>query len=140
MLSLSRTTERTQRVCTGLNYCIGGRQGLMLAQRYPELYNGIVALAPAVNWDTFLVAECWPQQVMNQLGVHPPPCELKAFTNATIARCDELNGLKDGVISNANTCEFDPYSVVGKIFSCGSSKDRQYTTEGAEVAEAAWFD
>jgi len=116
----------------------GGRQGLMLAQRYPELYDGIVAVAPAINWDTFLVTEYWPQQVMNQLGVYPPPCEIKAFTNAAIAACDNLDGLEDGVISDANACTFDPYSVVGENFSCDDGEERKFTIEGAKVAEAAW--
>jgi feruloyl esterase len=116
----------------------GGRQGLMLAQRYPELYDGIVAVAPAINWDTFLVTEYWPQQVMNQLGVYPPPCEIKAFTNAAIAACDNLDGLEDGVISDTNACTFDPYSVVGENFSCDDGEERKFTIEGAKVAEAAW--
>jgi len=116
----------------------GGRQGLMLAQRYPELYDGIVAVAPAINWDTFLVTEYWPQQVMNQLGVYPPPCELKAFTNAAIVACDDLDGLEDGVISDANACAFDPYSVVGETFTCDDGKERQLTTEGAKVVDSAW--
>jgi hypothetical protein len=116
----------------------GGRQGLMLAQRYPELYDGIVALAPAINWDTFLVTEYWPQQVMNQLGVYPPPCELIAFTNAAIAACDDLDGLEDGIISDANACTFDPYSIVGEPFVCDDGEERQLTVEGAKVADSAW--
>lgn len=116
----------------------GGRQGLMLAQRYPELYDGIVALAPAINWDTFLVTEYWPQQVMNRLGVYPPPCELQAFTKAAIAACDGLDGLEDGIITDPNVCDFDPFSIVGRTFSCEDNEERNFTSDGATVADAAW--
>lgn len=47
----------------------GGRQGHMMAQRYPKQYNGILANAPAMNWADFIPAMYWPQQVMNQLGM-----------------------------------------------------------------------
>lgn len=43
----------------------------MLAQRYPDTFDGIVALAPAINWGQFIPAEYWPQQVMNRLGAYP---------------------------------------------------------------------
>ncbi|KAI7284697.1 hypothetical protein KC345_g2187 [Hortaea werneckii] len=39
----------------------GGRQGLAFAQYYPEDYDGIVATAPAMQWNDFLPAELWPQ-------------------------------------------------------------------------------
>lgn len=116
----------------------GGRQGLMLAQRYPDLYDGILALAPAINWDTFLVTEYWPQQIMNRLGVYPSTCELEAFTKAAIAACDKLDGLEDGVISNANACQFDPHSLVGNQFTCEDGNTQVFTAEGATVAQASW--
>ena len=115
----------------------GGRQGLMMAQRYPELYDGIVALAPAVNWDSMVPSSYWPQQVMNRLGVYPPRCELQAFTNAAITACDDLDGLTDGVITNADACTFDPFCKVGHTFDC-DGEDRVFTSEGATVAQAAW--
>jgi feruloyl esterase len=46
----------------------GGRQGHMLAQRYPTQYDGILAGSPAINWDKFIPAELWLQMLMNALG------------------------------------------------------------------------
>jgi pimeloyl-ACP methyl ester carboxylesterase len=115
----------------------GGRQGLMMAQRYPELYDGIVALAPAINWNSMVPSLYWPQQVMNRLGVYPPQCELQAYTKAAIDACDELDGLKDGVITDANACTFDPFCKVGQSFDC-DGETLVFTSEGATVARATW--
>jgi pimeloyl-ACP methyl ester carboxylesterase len=41
----------------------GGRQGLAMAQRYPEDYNGILAGAPAIHFDRFQAAHIWPTMV-----------------------------------------------------------------------------
>lgn len=46
----------------------GGRQGHMMAQRYPTQYNGVLATASAFNWDKFVTSEYWPQVVMHKLG------------------------------------------------------------------------
>jgi hypothetical protein len=47
----------------------GGRQGHMMAQRYPEQYDGILATAAGFNWGQLMVEFFWPQAVMNDLGM-----------------------------------------------------------------------
>lgn len=114
----------------------GGRQGMMLAQRYPKAFDGILAMAPAINWPSFQVAEFWPQQVMNTLDYYPEPCELSFLTEAATDACDGLDGVKDGIISLPELCTFDPRSLVGTDGPCnGTRKVRQ---EAAEIVHAAW--
>ena len=113
----------------------GGRQGHMEAQRYPTDYDGILADAPAINWDRFVTAEIWPQVVMYSSETYPTACEFDAFQNASIVACDVLDGALDGLISNTDACSghFDVYSLVGTTPSCSS---RPITTAVAEVVQS----
>ncbi|KAJ4148397.1 hypothetical protein LMH87_002870 [Akanthomyces muscarius] len=96
----------------------GGRQGMMMAQRYSYLFDGILANAPAINWNDLIIGMQWPSVSMHETGTALAPCVLDAFTKASIAACDSIDGLEDGVISLPGSCEFDPYSQVGKYASC----------------------
>ncbi|KAM0717413.1 hypothetical protein Q7P37_007265 [Cladosporium fusiforme] len=115
----------------------GGRQGLALAQRYPENYDGILVAAPAINWATFLISEIWGQVIMNEMDVHPPTCEFNAITDAAIEACDELDGVKDGLVSAHGQCTFDPDTVVGKKIHC-SGKTHKVSQEAATIAKEVW--
>jgi feruloyl esterase len=55
----------------------GGRQGLMMAQRYPEQYDGILAAAPAINWSQLLVSMFLPPRTMMSLGKSSLPRPLE---------------------------------------------------------------
>lgn len=116
----------------------GGRQGLMMAQRYPKAYDGILANAPAINWATLMVSNAWPQQLMNQMGAFPSRCELAAYSDEAIKACDALDGLVDGIIGAPELCDFDPHSLVGKSFKRNGHEEMKFTLEGAEVAYASW--
>ncbi|CAM1509722.1 Fc.00g000570.m01.CDS01 [Cosmosporella sp. VM-42] len=100
----------------------GGRQGMVAAQRYPDLFDGILAGAPAIYWAIYVIAEQWPQVVMKQENTFPSQCELKAFTAAAVAECDDLDGILDGVIDDPDVCHFDPYRLVGKHVECDGTK------------------
>jgi Tannase and feruloyl esterase len=85
----------------------GGRQGHYQAQNFPKDFDGILAGAPAFNWDRFITAELWPQVVMNNI-VHAviPPAKLNAVTNAAIAACDPQDGISDGFIQEPRKCTY----------------------------------
>ncbi|KAL1653757.1 hypothetical protein SLS61_003538 [Didymella pomorum] len=68
----------------------------MLAQRYPDAYNGIAAAAPAIDWAHFIPATSWAQVIMPITGQYPTKCEIDALTDAAIAACDPLDGVTDG--------------------------------------------
>ncbi|KAK1141526.1 hypothetical protein N8T08_008938 [Aspergillus melleus] len=115
----------------------GGRQGLMLAQRYPTAYDGIMAAAPAINWPSFLVAEYWPQFIMNQLQTYPAKCVTDAITNATIKACDGLDGVTDGIISAPDLCRFNPLKLVNSTANCDGMPVK-ITRRDALVVQKTW--
>lgn len=118
----------------------GGRQGMMEAQKYPGDYNGIYAGAPAINWPTLITAGGYPQIVFKEAGLYPTACELDAFTNASIAECDRLDGLVDGIIGNPATCPFEPAQLVGSKIDCSSYGGGEVTITSvvAEIVSKIW--
>ncbi|KAK0708457.1 Tannase/feruloyl esterase [Lasiosphaeris hirsuta] len=123
----------------------GGRQGLMLAQRYPTAYDGIAVGAPAIYWPQLFGSVIWPQQVMNMLGAYPHSCEMDAITAAAVSACDGLDGVVDGVIGSGRDVEaclaaFDPFALVGtSVANCSSSPAAwNISHAAAAVVNATW--
>ncbi|MFB7504955.1 tannase/feruloyl esterase family alpha/beta hydrolase [Streptomyces broussonetiae] len=115
----------------------GGRQGYMEAQRYPNDYDGILADAPAINWDRYEVATLWPQVVMNNEKTYPSKCEFKAFTDAAVKACDKLDGVKDGLVSDPSRCNYDPRRLIGTKVVC-DGKELTITAADAAVVRKIW--
>jgi Tannase and feruloyl esterase len=114
----------------------GGRQGHYQAQNFPTAYDGILAGAPAFNWDRFIPSELWPQIVMNQdLGAPIAPAKLTAVSNAAIAACDALDGVpNDGIIEDPRKCTYDARSFV-----CGiSASPNCLTAAEADAVNKIW--
>jgi feruloyl esterase len=115
----------------------GGRQGLMEAQRYPTDYNGVVATAPAINWDRFIPAELWPQVVMNHANDHPGPCVFNAFTQAAIAACDRGDPVNGGLVDQPDGCRFDPRGLIGRTVVCDGTTVTITATD-ADMVRQIW--
>ena len=92
----------------------GGRQGLEMAQRFGHLFDGILAGAPAINWNRFQIGEFWAaivaKEVVGPAGLAPPKYE--AAGAAAIAACDADDGVVDGVINEPRRCEFDASALI----------------------------
>lgn len=100
----------------------GGRQGMMASQRFPELFDGIVVIAPAhrvtdASLDalaqTQLLASIAPRAADGrpQLGAALSSADMNVLGNGILESCDELDGVSDGMVLHPAECKFDPASV-----------------------------
>jgi feruloyl esterase len=115
----------------------GGREGYQEAQRHPDDYDGILANAPAINWDEFEPATLWPQVVMAQQKTYPTKCEFNAFNQAALTACDKLDGAKDGLISDPQHCTYDPGKLIGAKIDC-DGREVTITAADADVVRKIW--
>ena len=91
----------------------GGGQAMVESQRFPEDYDGIVAMAPAFSWPRigagFLqnVQRLYPDP--GDLGAPVVTAESRALLEREIlGRCDSLDGIEDGLLNDPRQCDFDP--------------------------------
>ncbi len=90
----------------------GGRQALMELQRFPEDYDGVLVGAPAHDWTHLFAAFVWNEQALwNTPGAYMNANKLAAVQAATLATCDALDGVTDGVVEDPRRCKFDPATL-----------------------------
>lgn len=112
---------------------------MMLAQRYPDAYDGIAAAAPGINWGELIPGASWAQAMMNVIQEFPYPCEFEALTAAAVAKCDPLDGITDGLISDPDACHFDPFRLVGATINCiQTEKNMKISEAAAYIANLTW--
>jgi feruloyl esterase len=109
----------------------GGRQGLMEAQRYPADYNGILSGDPVIDY-THLQAAHFSIALRTRKvsGSYFPLDKLPAIEKASLAACDALDGVRDGLIEDPLKCNFrnDPSALLcsgAESASCMTSTQLQ---------------
>src|SRR5258707_271497 len=81
----------------------GGREALMMAQRFPADFDGIVSVVPVANYTGINLGRN-KDAVLQQDGGWLNPAKVKTLRGAVNAACDMLDGLADGVISAYEKC------------------------------------
>ena len=96
----------------------GGRQGLVEAERYPADFDGIVAGAPVAS-KLGLLNFYWSAMANldEQKKAILTPDMVYLVRGAVMAKCDALDGLRDGVLEDPRACNFDPSELVCKGFT-----------------------
>ena len=81
----------------------GGREALIMAQRFPQDFDAIVSVVPVAHYTGGNLSRAMlaPRQTT---GGWINPAKVKAIHKAVNAACDSLDGLADGVISQYEKC------------------------------------
>jgi feruloyl esterase len=89
----------------------GGREALYVADRWPELYDGVIAYYPAWSLTAMLTNYTRIAQALAAPGAWPNPAKQALIFNAVTTACDSLDGATDGVVSNVAACHFEPQAL-----------------------------
>jgi feruloyl esterase len=105
----------------------GGREALAVAQRWPEDWDGVVALYPAWNAASLDLQFGRITRALAAKGAYMNQAKRKTLYDAAMQSCDKLDGVEDGLISNVNACNlsFNPSTAKlnGKALRCLGGKD-----------------
>jgi feruloyl esterase len=110
----------------------GGRQGLIEAQRYPQDFDGILANSPWVDQTGFTIAALWNQRAIDMAPVSA--AKLAMVASAVMAKCDAVDGLKDGQIDDPRLCAFE---VKSDVPACAAGADTDMCLTAAQAATMA---
>jgi len=104
----------------------GGREGMILSQRFPTAFNGIVSGDPAMRtgfsnlaigqWIPVAYNQAAPKDASGKPEIEKflTDGERKLFMDALMKECDARDGVADGLISDPLGCHFDPDEVACK--------------------------
>jgi feruloyl esterase len=101
----------------------GGREGLTVAQRYPDDYDGVLSTVPIVGFSSLMLSRAHIRIQEIPLENWVPPVKGNAILAEFMRRCDDLDGLVDGIVNNYYDCraifnvndgvgEADPWAAI----------------------------
>lgn len=103
----------------------GGREAMLMAERYPAYFDGVVAGSPAMRTSYSGIGDRWVAASLNEIAPKDDkgrPITRNALSESdkrtviegVINQCDALDGVKDRMIFNTKACHFDPKTLICK--------------------------
>src|ERR1700689_1591861 len=106
----------------------GGREAMMMSQRYPTYFDGIISGDPAMRTGYSNIGLANARAAFSAIAPKdasgkPDPTkdfsdgDKKLLADSITKSCDEKDGLKDGMILNPEACHYDPV-----VIECNGAK------------------
>ena len=98
-----------------LGCSVGGRQGIKAAEMFPDDFDGIVAGAPALDFNNL---QSWRARFFpitgwaNSSDFISAAMWTKLIHDEVLDQCDGLDGVMDGIIEDPNQCSFRPEALL----------------------------
>ncbi|SEJ72299.1 feruloyl esterase [Sphingobium sp. AP50] len=93
----------------------GGREAMMMAQRFPYDFDGIIAGAPSIAVRDIFVNMYWIAELMrDQSRAGFDMAAAKTLHSSVIAQCDKLDGKIDKIMERPRECKVDFTPIICK--------------------------
>ena len=123
----------------------GGREGMILTQRYPTEFDGVVSGAPAMVTGLSGVADRWVSVSLNQAAPRDAAgnaipreglseSDRKLVIDGILQRCDARDGIRDGMIFDPIGCDFNPATLI----CAGAKTDTCLTSQQVAAVQRAF--
>ena len=107
----------------------GGRHAFVATSRYADEYDGFLAGAPGWQLPKAAVANMWGAQRYLTVATNPAdvataftPAERQLLSRSVLARCDALDGARDGIVADSRACQAT-FSIERDVPTCTSARD-----------------
>lgn len=116
----------------------GGRHAMIAATRYADQYDGILAGAPGFHLPKAATAQLWKVQQYASIATSTiasgndagqpdistavTASEWSLLGKSITAKCDSLDGLSDGIVSDVKACQ-SAFNLANDVPTCTGSRD-----------------
>jgi feruloyl esterase len=82
----------------------GGRMAMIEAERYPEDYQGVIVGDPMMSFNVYTARAVVQKAALTSAAAYISEATIAAIDAKVTARCDALDGAKDGLVQNPAAC------------------------------------